>query len=213
MFRLNPIRLFVCRFVLVYALLAIPWPGLNTAYGHYFRALGRMVFGDNDRRELSFEAPGENERHLHDTRIVIVNRALMHADGSGPVRNLDMNASGFSRATALLLALIFATPIPWRRRVWAMVWGLLWIHAFILLFLGFCIWNESAEIGLVTLSPFWKSFANGLKEAVIAQLSLAISVLIWILVTFRRGDRLGEKCPRSASIPCKNTNQKLRQAV
>ena len=185
----STITIFLRRFVFVFLVLAIPWPGVNSAYGLYFRAFGRTFFGDNDRRELSFETPGENEKRPNATRIVIVNRALMHPDGSGPVRNLDIDAAGFWRATALLLALILATPIPWRRRIQALFWGMFWIHLFILLMLGYGIWNESTEIGMVMLSPFWKSFANGLKEAVIAQFGLALSVLIWILVTFRRGDR------------------------
>lgn len=185
------ILLFVGRFALVYLLLAIPWPGVRDTYGCYFRVFGRMFFGDNDRRELSFETPGDDSERREDTRVVIVNRRLMHADGSGPVRNLDMNASGFWAATALLLALIFATPLRWRRRAVALILGLVGIHGFMLLFLGFCIWDESTEIGLVTLTPFWKWIADGLRSELLAQFSMAVPVLAWVLVTFRRGDAVG----------------------
>jgi len=148
-----------------------------------------MVFpADNGQRELSFETPGEGSARPNDTRIVIVNEALMHPDGSGPVRNLDLNLGW--QSTALLLALILATPVPWSRRRWALLWGVLGLHGFLLLFLGFCIWVDSAEISLVTLSPFGKAITGGCREALAGQLNLAVPVLIWILVTFRREDRL-----------------------
>ena len=119
-------------------------------------------------------------------RIVIVNRALMNPDGSGPVRNLD---AGFGwLPVALLMALILATPISWRRRGVAILLGVLCMHVVILLALRFIIWNESMEISLVTLPPFWKTISNGFRDALITQFNPAIPVLIWILVTFRRGD-------------------------
>ena len=188
----NPITLFLCRFVLLYIILVLPWPGWDRIYGAYFRALGRTVFTDNDRRELSFGTCGIDTPNPYYTRIGIVNRALMHEDGSGPVRNLDIDALAFAwKPTALLLALVLATPIPWRRRRWALLWGLLCTHIFILVFLGFCIWNESTEISLVMLTPFWKHFAGALKELMISQYNLVIPVVVWVLVTFRREDRFG----------------------
>ena len=188
MLQRNTIIVFLVQFTFFFLILAVPWPGGNKAYGIYFRALGRTIFSDNASRELCFETPDKNENAPGDTRIVIVNRAWMHTDGSGPVRNLVLDASGFWRPTALLVALILATPIPWQRRLGALFWGLFWIHLLLMLFLGFCIWNESAEIGLVTLSPFWKSFLNRFKEAELTQFAMAIPVTVWILVTFWRGD-------------------------
>jgi hypothetical protein len=177
--------LFLCRLVVIYVILAFPWPGLSKAYSVYFRAICRMVFSaDDGRRELSFEAPAEDSKRPNDTRIVIVNKELMHPDGSGPVRNVDISFGWLS--TALLLALILATPIPWPRRGWALFWGLLGIHCFLLLFLAFCIWRESAEISLITLTPFWKTVVDAGREALAGQANLAAPVLIWILVTFRR---------------------------
>jgi len=122
-------------------------------------------------------------------RIVIVNRALLNPDGSGPVRNLDLGF-GFL-PTALLLALILATPISLRRRGWALFLGFLCMHFLILLSLNFIIWNESMEISLVNLSPFWKHISNGFRDALVTQFSAAIPVLVWIFVTLRREDLVG----------------------
>jgi hypothetical protein len=182
----NPLTRFLCRFVIIYTILALPWPGLSKAYGNYFRAICRIVFSaDDGQRELSFETPGDNSPRPNDTRVVIVNKSLMHPDGSGPVRNLDANIGW--QSIALLVALILATPISWPRRGWALLWGLLAIHAFQLLFLNICILNESAELSLV--SPFWKEVTSRGRQALTGQVNLAIPVLIWLLVTFRREDR------------------------
>jgi len=43
----------------------------------------------------------------------------------------------------------------------------------------------------VTLTPFWKHFADGLRDLLITQYNLAVPVFIWILVTFRGEDRRG----------------------
>jgi hypothetical protein len=185
--RHNPIALFLCRFVAVFVILVIPWPGLNNVYNGMFRTMARLVFAEQSgQRQLSFEAFRDDPGHLFDTRVVIVNHALMHLDGSGPVRNLDVSFRW--QSTALLLALIIATPISWGRRWWAMFCGFLCLHCFMLASLYFMIWNESAEISLVTLSPFWKHTANGLGDALAAQLNIAVPTLIWILVTFRGTD-------------------------
>ncbi|MGB8169129.1 MAG: hypothetical protein WCF18_16650 [Chthoniobacteraceae bacterium] len=131
---------------------------------------------------------------------MIVNRTLMASDGSGPVRNVDIDLGRLgTRPLALLLALIFATPIPWKRRAVAAVVGLLLLHVGVLLFLSFCLWVESAEVQLVAFSPTMKALAKGAEAAGVAQFPIAGPVLIWIVVTFRREDimRLLHRMPPS----------------
>jgi len=190
MLRRNPIAIFLCRFVVVYAILAGPWLEFDKACGDYFCAICQVVFAaDDGPRHLSFETSGESSSRRNGMRVVIVNKALLNRDGSGPVRNVDVH---FGRQpAALLVALIVATPISWPRRGWALWWGILSLHGLIILFLSFCVWNESAEVLLTTMDPFRKSVAKICRGGLTDQLSLAIPVLIWVLVTFRREDRLG----------------------
>jgi len=192
----SPIKTFVIRFALLYVLLILPWPGLREVYGAYFRAFGGLFFErENERCEVTFETTERNSPRPQDTRVVIVNKALMNYDGSGPVRNLDFDAQSLGwRAQALLIALIVATPIPWRRRIRALMFGTLAMQVYLLLFLGVAILNESTEISLLPLAPFWKSALNGLKTVLVSQLSLCLPVLIWGLVTFRTGDRIPLAC-------------------
>lgn len=187
--RRNTIARFLCWFALLYVLLVLPWPGWERAYGTYFRVLARTFFAaKSGDRELTFETPGGTS-HPWYTRIEIVNRRLMHEDGSGPVWDLDVDAIELGwRQTALLLALIAATPLSWRRRGWALLWGLVCLHAFILVFLGFSIWDESAKVALVPFTPFWKQIADGARDFMLWLYSAVIPVAIWILVMFRRED-------------------------
>jgi hypothetical protein len=185
------IAVFLCSFVLVYGLLILPWPGWNRVYSRYLQALGRMVFvGNGDRRILRFSSGTDLPGSL-DTRITLANRDRLDPAGRGSVRILGLDARGIGWVpTALLVALILATPIPWRRRGWALFRGLLGVHVFILFSLGIYIWNESTELSLVALAPFWKTVADGLEETLITQLgaSFVVPALIWILVAFGRQD-------------------------
>jgi len=185
----NLVAGFLVRLLVVYVILAVPWPAWIGAYGQCFRAMARAVFHDNDRRELTFETTGATSDHPLDTRIEIANRALLHEDGSGPVRDLDIDAFFFAwDPTALLIALIIATPIPWRRRGMALALGLPLLQAIILILLGFCIWDESAQIGLVSLNPFWSHVAGVLQGLITEQSAMAWPAMVWIVVTFRRED-------------------------
>lgn len=200
--RLNPLARFICGFTVFFALLAAPWPGWNEAGSTGLRALVTAVFaGGSGPREVVFEPHLHGSDGVGDTRAVIVNRDLMARDGSGPVRNLDMDLGRLGlRSAALLLALIFATPIPWKRRACATLAGLVGLFGLLLAVLAFSLWVESAEVRLVQFSPTMKPLVCGLKTALLAQFGLATPVLIWIVVTLRREDALRmPRCP--APIP------------
>ncbi len=185
---------FLLRFGLIYGLLIAPWPGWSELYSEGFRAVGNAVFGSSEgQRLLYFEAHRETRGLASlDTRIVRGNRALADSTGkgTGQMLGIDPRSIGWT-PTALTIAFIAATPIPSRRKVGALIWGLLWIHAFILFSVWVYIWNSSTEVSLVTLSPFWKEFADNLQYTLITQMgvSFSVPVLIWILVCFRREDR------------------------
>ncbi len=175
---------FLCRFVLVYALLLMPWAGWSRTYGAYFRAMCSSVFtSPNGALAVLFEP----SRQSSDTVMVVADRSLLDANGSGPVRNVNVDASGFWRSTALLMALILATPVSWARRGWALLWGLAGMHCILLLSIAFLIWNESTYL-MDTQSAFRKALAQGLGDTVVAQFSVAAPVLLWIVVTCRYGD-------------------------
>jgi hypothetical protein len=189
----NLILGFLWRFALVYGLLILPWLGWDELYGQYFRGLGQMAFTrDGANRVIIFE-PHETRHGFSglDTRMTLGNRSLADAGGNGPAEMIDLDTRSIGWVpTALTIALIAATPIPWRRRFWALPGGLVLVHCFILFSLQSWIWDESAKLSLMTLSPFWQEVADDLEYTLLVQLgaSFSVPVLIWILVTFRRQD-------------------------
>jgi hypothetical protein len=179
---------FCFRFLLLFGLALVPWPGLPVVCNGYFRTVVHLAF-DSKTGPRSLELEPHD---AHDTRIVIINRKLMQSDGSGPVRNLDLDSFDFTwRPVSLLLALILASPVSWPRRAWALVAGGVCLQAFLLFVLGLAIWEESTEVALVTLSPFWKHAADNIMHLLVGQLNIAAPFLIWLVVTFRQEDFRG----------------------
>lgn len=184
---------FLLRFAVIYGLLIAPWPGWNSVYSEGFRYVGNALFGSHEGNcLLYFEAHQQTQGFDSlDTRIVVANRSLADATGKGPAQllGIDPRSIGWT-PTALTIAMIIATPLPWRRRTWALTGGLMLIHLFIVFSVWVYIWDGSAEISLVTLSPFWKQVADELQYTLVTQLGVSFSVplFIWILVTFSRKD-------------------------
>lgn len=189
----DPVIVFLFRFVIIFGLLIVPWPGWNEFYGQYFRGLGQMAFSREEGKRVVLFAPNERQPGSPglDTRLTLGNRDLLDAEGKGLLKRtgLDTRSIGWV-PTALTVALIVATPITWRRRSLALLGGLILVHGLILFSLQAWIWDNSPDLSLMTLSPFWKEVAEELDYTLINQLgaSFSVPVLIWILVTFRRQD-------------------------
>jgi hypothetical protein len=196
---------FAGRFILIYGLFIVPWPGAKKIYGSYFREINDAVFvQETGPRALQFN-PLDDSRHIwprnFDTSIILANRDL--PDVAGKPRAFLLTVDSWQMGwtpTAFLMALIVATSVPWRRRFWAIGWGLLWVHGFILLTVGIFIWNESTRLSLVTLTPFWKGIANRVEELALDPVgpSFLAATLIWILVTFRRRDLAGKSFSKTS---------------
>jgi hypothetical protein len=191
----DPVIGFVSRFVLIFGLLIAPWPGWNGLYGQYFREFGQMVFDRDEGKCMVHFVPNEGQAGLAslDTEMTLANRDLIDDQGKGLVKRSELDTRSIGWVpTALTMGLILATPIPWGRRILALLGGLILIHGFIIFSLQSCIWSNSPELSLMTLPPFWKEVADELDYTLMNQLgaSFSVPVLIWILVAFCRKDAL-----------------------
>lgn len=181
------VAVFLLRCALTYGLLIFPWPGWNGTYGRYFRMLGELVFGQNGAGWIVvFTSASPVVRPPLDTQITLANRRQVDAHGNIPAKilALDSRAVGWV-PTAFLAALIVATPVSWRRRGEALLWGLLWIHAFILFAIGVSVLNQAAsEIGLLSLTRVVKQLVEGAEETLVDQMgaSFVVPAIIWISV-------------------------------
>ena len=190
---LNPLVRFLGLFAVCYALLIAPWPNSRELYSGYFCSFARLVFSEyRGNRILRFNTvPVDQRNRTLDIRITLANRDQLDANSSGHAIMLDLDSRGIGWVpTALLLSLVIASPVSRSRRTCALVWGLLAIHALILLSIQVYIWNQvdaSNGLNLIALSPFWKTIVSGMEETLVTQLgaSFVLPLLIWILSTFR----------------------------
>ena len=190
----QPVARFLCGFAIIYGLLILPWPGLGETYGRHFREICRLAFsGDGGRLLVRFAPMATGSRHPIDTQIALANRDQLDRNSIGPAVILGVSSRRAGWLPAVLTAaLILATPVAWRRRAWALLGGLLLIHGFTLCFVGIYIWNNSAGLGLVSFTPFWKQVAMGVEQTLTQSgANFAVPVLVWMLVIFRRQDFAG----------------------
>jgi len=184
---------FLCRFAVIYGLLIIPWPGGNELYARYFAALGQMAFSrEGEKREVQFVSHTTQHGFTTlTTQMIISNRDQVDQNGKVKALIVDLDTRSIGWVpTALVIALVLATPVPGSRRLRALFPGLLLVQGFILFSLQACIWNKSAELKLLTVTPFWKYLLDGLDYTLLTQMgaSFSVPVLIWLLVTFRKQD-------------------------
>ena len=184
---------FLLRFVAIFGILIAPWPGWNQAYSPYFQSLGQMAFNPaGESRRMVVFAPASGKIPWMDTRLTLENAELADDAGKGLVERTELDSRSIGWVpTALTIALVLATPIPWPRRLAALVGGLVLIHLFIFFTLQSWIWNNSADLSLLTLSSFGQRLVDELSYALMNQIgvSFSVPVVIWILVTFRRQDQ------------------------
>jgi hypothetical protein len=167
------------------------WPLAGRVYSRFYHAGGNFLFGSfGANGKVRFEETGDPS---FDTRISLVNVGRM--DANGKLKQLQCPCSirrcGYIHAV-FLTALIVATPVPIRRKLWALLWGLILIHCFIAAVLGIWIaFNFCGEpLYLFAMSPFWKGKLNVPFELFILNgtSGFVAAVIIWVLVTFRRED-------------------------
>jgi hypothetical protein len=194
MFQLKPILAFLGRFALVFAVLAVPWPGWPETYAKALRTAARALYGSFGAKGVVLFKPNPSGGRELDTMILVGNRDQLDAQGRGKAAQVPFNSRYVAYLpTALVVALVLATGLSWRRRLPALGWGLLAAHVFI----AWLIWlmivaliDAQPWLNLLKLSPFWHWLVGALHEVFHVYLGarFAVAVLIWILVTFRRDD-------------------------
>ncbi len=174
----RPIVAFALRLVILYAVLAAPWPGVRPGYAAMYRSAADLVLGSMLDGRLRFEPiPG-----AADGKDVMVR--LRAAEGSNQRLSMphDSRLTGYL-PTAELIALVLATPLAWPRRLIALAAGLMTVSAFIGVRLAALVAYVYAHEA--TGAP------GGLISAAYEVLAVAptpgfvVPVLIWALVCFR----------------------------
>jgi len=179
------LTLFLVQFAAIYGLLIAPWPGWRAAYGRGFREMVGAAFACETGPTIVRFGPAEHPpRPEIDLEIVFARRAEIDASGHAPVRILGLDTRGVGWIpTALLLALVVATPLPWVRRLLLLFAGGVGVHVYLLAVVAFYLWNQSAGLAPISFLPFWSPLGDFLEETFVGQMgpSFVVPVLIWLL--------------------------------
>jgi hypothetical protein len=185
---------FFLGFMVLYALVLtpalIPWPGFRSAYRAFYCWMGNMVFGSIGETGSVRFAPWETPQGDLDTTLVLTNTKPPAAVAEIHKKSVIL---GYY-PTASFVALVLATPIPWRwRRCRALLWGLVWVNLFVLVRTGIEIvqlFSGQDALNIFDLGRFGRAALDQAHAALVGAPAsfFVVPIFIWILVTFRRTD-------------------------
>lgn len=186
-----PPRQLASRFALlaVYAIaFVLIWPWVGDGYGRAFRAgTMEMCRTLSTSWDVKLE-PIEHATAHSDSELTLTNRSS-RTSASGP---LSSRYIGYA-PTTFLVALILATPLPWRRRLTALFWGLVLTHAWIALSMLLLVvhgYSRGDVVSIFDVSRFTRIALAFMREALVKApvVKYTVPAVIWILVSFRRSD-------------------------
>ncbi len=178
----------ICLFVLVYGLLTAPWPGVQACYSTAYRAVANSLFGSFGSEGIVRFELRPSQGKWADTSVTIARRG----SSEGIVIPHSPRLRGYL-PTVELIALILATRVPWSRRWRALMWGLVWVHGYILLKLVIALlhaYDGTDPWCLYALGPFSSKVLHGTYEVFVRSgtTPFLVPVFLWLLVTFRSSD-------------------------
>jgi len=198
----------LAAFALAIGLLIAPWPGWSERYARGLHRCGEALFDPFGKKGV-VRFQFTPDATLHDTTIILGNRDMVQPGGKMPAARVLFSSRYVAYLpTALVAALVLATPIPWRRRLWALVWAMVIVHAFVAFILWLMIlhqYNETPGLSLFLLKAFPKKILHAVHEVFVTYTGpfFAVPVFIWLLVSFRREDwakLFGQPDPPRAQI-------------
>jgi hypothetical protein len=121
---------FAVRFALLFGVLAWPWPVVRQAVGAGLRAQARLLVGIALPGYACRVETCSDPRHTTlDSRVVVADLKKPGPDGQGPAVAIPFDSSSQSWIPlALWIALGAATPLPWSKRLKALLAGALVIQ-------------------------------------------------------------------------------------
>jgi len=191
MLRSKILLLFLLKAVIIYGFFSLPFSVYDEAYGSFYRKVAGDFF--STFRETGFV----KFRELNDpayTHLDIGNNALVNAEGYGTAAGVNTNTRYLGYIpTILLISLVLASPVSWRRRLIALAAGLIPVTLLIIFkqwisLLWLCEMNPWLQLThFTTFSKTILAFTNTFISSSPSTV-LYFVVAIWLLVTFRVED-------------------------
>ena len=170
--------LFCLRFAAVYLTFSFVWPLVRPAYEKVFCEIAEMAYRiPSGMWEVEFDRTS-GAAPPNRLRAVVVNPERMNRDGSGPVRNLDIDIEAFGwRPIALISALAISIAFPPERRLFSWISAILVLQTLAIAILGLILWADSKDIGFNS-GPVVESASRGVA---LKLLPTGTPVLVWLI--------------------------------
>jgi len=163
--------------VLIYLVLAIPWPGLTSAYTGLFQSVGNVMLPTyGNVAYVSFRPPPAPQARW-DTEIHV--RPFNRTDAW----HLEMSARGWSYLPTIAFAsLVLASPIGIRTRLAWLILGLFVVHLFIVVRVLIAVHYTLYSGGAIEMSSWASRMWKLLFESVSAStvVTFLTPTMIWL---------------------------------
>lgn len=178
---------FLLRFLVLYIALMIPWPGVETAYRAVYVKGAALLYGNlGEHYGVTGKEPASGSKGP-DVEISVPRFDM----GGRLTPSVSSREVGYL-STAIIVSLMLATPVAWRRRLWILSLGLALTCLFVIVrLLPLVIYTRTAEAGILSgaVEPgtFHVAVAAVVKFVGFGQpMSYIVPIIIWILVAVRR---------------------------
>lgn len=176
---------FFVRFLLIFVVFLVLWSPLARGYGWFFRTLGNVLAGQSSQGRVWFERPDRADER-HDVRIIVIEPK----ERVRRTTEISSRRHGYM-PTVFLLALTFAAPVAWPRRLWVAMWAMLCVNLYVAIKLTLfpIAYGSGDPVGAMTLAGvlrwvFWVVGASSVGW-------MLVPLLIWAILTFRRCTPIG----------------------
>jgi len=218
MSRYKTLVFFVLKAIVVYVLLMAPFSFYDGMYGKFYRSCGGLFFGRFDGNGIARFTEGSEKKV---TRIDIGNITQLDAAGQLKTVWLNTETRGFGYLpTVLLISLVLASPVSWRRKIIALIVG----GALVTLLVMFRIWfqilylcGQFPWLNLYNFGETQKRIIEFIYQAAVIPINMVLYfvIIIWLLVTFRKEDlkwfyKIQKQEPSQKSVSSPNSTHTHR---
>ena len=181
---------FLIKTVVLYVLLTLPFGFLEKSYTKFYISVSKVCFTKIHDTGFVFFLPGKDDSNI---TLQVGNKAIRQEDGTfrASISEVNTRIRGYI-PTALLFALLLATPFGWKRKIINLFWGISFITLLVMLKQWIhliYIYSLNPYFQLYILTPDKKKTLDFCYENLITPSgpSLFIVMIIWFILAVPSG--------------------------
>jgi hypothetical protein len=191
MSRYKTLLIFFLKAIVIYLLLTAPFPFYDNMYGKFYRSCGKVFFDRFHGTGIARFSPG-NENRI--TRLDVGNVTQLDANNQLKTAWVNTETRGFGYLpSVLLVSLVLASPVSWRRKIIALIIGLTLVSLMVMFRLWFQILylcEQYPWLNLYNFGETQKKIIEYAYQTIVIPINMVLYfvIIVWLLVTFRKED-------------------------